>query len=75
MGFINREANIRALLSTNGDVNSAIELLLRQVFILIYPDRCDSDISLQTRGITVRVLPLSGSIPIRFALLYKPVKF
>lgn len=28
MGFVNREANIRALISTFGDVNAAVERLL-----------------------------------------------
>ena len=29
MGFLNREANIRALISTNGNVNAAVETLLK----------------------------------------------
>ena len=29
MGFINREANIRALTQTNGNVNMAVEILLK----------------------------------------------
>lgn len=31
MGFINREANIRALTQTNGNVHAAVEVLLRLV--------------------------------------------
>ena len=30
MGFINREANIQALIATMGDVNAAIDRLLNQ---------------------------------------------
>ena len=30
MGFVNREANLQALIATFGDVNAAIERLLNQ---------------------------------------------
>lgn len=29
MGFVDREANLRALSASNGDINAAIEILLR----------------------------------------------
>jgi len=30
MGFVNREANLRALVATFGDINAAVERLLNQ---------------------------------------------